>query len=417
MRKLLGSLSLVFILCLSAQRADADDFFFQPKDRIVFLGDSITEQYDYTNVLEYYLVTRFPAWDLQVYNAGIGGDTAGGGNNRAARDVLSEKPTAVTINFGMNDGGYKAPDDKVSDNYFKNQTALVKKLTDARVRVALMSTSPVEGRKRKDGETYNETLGKFADGLKEMAGKNQVTYVDQFHPSLRVLRKLNEDKTAFDCFPDSVHTNGRGGLLMAHSILTAMHAPATVSGVALSADGNVTATERCKVSDVKTDGGKLSFTRTDEALPMVPTPDQKALLPYLDDLSKLNRYGLKVTGLDRNARYELSIDGKKVAMLTGGQLNEGVNLAVYELGPIGAQSTDAWKALVEKNQVLKYRFNTFRRGAGALPTTLTADERKEWDELRERQLSLADKDLEVRRQRMYELAQPKPHRFELTPLP
>src|SRR4051812_4621054 len=102
MRKLLGSLFLLLALSLSAQGADADGFFFKPKDRIVFLGDSITEQYDYTNVVEYYLVTRFPTWDLQVYNAGIGGDTAGGGNGRAVRDVLSEKPTAVTINFGMN---------------------------------------------------------------------------------------------------------------------------------------------------------------------------------------------------------------------------------------------------------------------------------------------------------------------------
>src|SRR5262249_1018036 len=154
-------------------------------------------------------------WDLHVYNAGIGGDTAGGGNGRAARDILSEKPTAVTINFGMNDGGYKAPDDKIYENYIKNQAALVKKLTDAQVRVGLLSTSPVEGRKRKDGDAYNQTLGKFCEGLKEVAAKNGARHFDQFHPALAVLQKMAEDKAAFDCFPDSVHTNGRGGLLMA----------------------------------------------------------------------------------------------------------------------------------------------------------------------------------------------------------
>src|SRR5262245_37769739 len=52
--------ALVVLVGAAADRTLAQDFFFKPKDRIVFLGDSITEQYDYTNFLEYYLVTRFP---------------------------------------------------------------------------------------------------------------------------------------------------------------------------------------------------------------------------------------------------------------------------------------------------------------------------------------------------------------------
>ena len=33
-------------------------------------------------------------------------DTANGGAGRFQSHVLDEKPTAITINFGMNDGGY-----------------------------------------------------------------------------------------------------------------------------------------------------------------------------------------------------------------------------------------------------------------------------------------------------------------------
>src|SRR5205807_1511998 len=109
---------------------------------------------------------------------------------------------------------------------------------------------------------------------------------------------------------------------------TAMHAPPVVSDLSLDANGKVTAAEGCKVSDVKMAGDVLSFTRADDALPMVPTADQKALLPYLDNLSGLNRYGLKVAGLDKENRYELKIDGKKVATYTGEQLGKGVNLAL-----------------------------------------------------------------------------------------
>jgi lysophospholipase L1-like esterase len=412
MRTLLGALALVFALSLSAGRADAaEPFFFKPKDRIVFLGDSITEQYDYTNLIEYYLVSRFPTWDLVVLNAGIGGDTAGGGNNRAERDVLSEKPSAVTINFGMNDGGYKPPDEKVHANYIRNQIALVKKLTAAGVRVGLLATSPVEGRKRKDGEAYNETLGKFADGLKGIAAQNGAQFFDQFHPALAVLRKMAEDQAPFECFPDSVHTNARGGLLMAHSILTAMHAPALVSDLVLTVDGKVTAAERCRATEVKGDGDRLSFLRADEALPLTLQSEHKQLLPYLDDLARLNRYGLKVTGLEKDARYELRIDSQMVAVLTGGQLGQGVNLATGYLGPIAAQSAELWKALLEKNQVVRYRFNNFRRNAPNL--TLTPDERKEFNDLRDKELAFVDGVLEARRKKMYDLAQPKPHRFEL----
>lgn len=409
---------VVFLAALVAGPAPAaDDFFFKPKDRILFLGDSITEQYDYTNFIEYYLVTRFPTWDLTFFNAGIGGDTAGGGNGRALRDVLSENPTAVTINFGMNDGGYRGPDDNIYNNYLKNQNALVKKLTDAKVRVALMATSPVEGRKRKDGETYNETLAKFCEGLKDIAKKHGATHVDQFHPALAVLKKMTADNAKFDCFPDSVHTNSRGGLLMAYAILTAMHAPALVSEAVLDAQGKtVTAAEKCKVTDIALADGKLSFVRLDEALPLVLSADQKALLPYLDNLAALNNYGLKVTGLAKNTQYQLTIDGKLVAKFTGDQLAKGVNLALDDLGPITAQSLEVWKAQVAKNQVLRWRFDNFRRNGFNIPGAFSENERKDLLALRERQLAVADKALQAQRTRVYELAQPKSHKFELTPV-
>src|SRR2546421_6508264 len=106
---------LLSLLCLAAYFASPtsaaeseENFFFRPGDRIVFLGDSITEQYQYSTDIELYLTTRFPTGNFTFLNAGIGGDTANGGAGRFKNHVLAEKPTAVTINFGMNDGGYGA---------------------------------------------------------------------------------------------------------------------------------------------------------------------------------------------------------------------------------------------------------------------------------------------------------------------
>ncbi len=70
---------------------DSKDFFFKAGDRVLFLGDSITEQYQYSTDIELNLTTRFPNWNCLFLNAG----TATGGAGRFATHVLAEKPTAI----------------------------------------------------------------------------------------------------------------------------------------------------------------------------------------------------------------------------------------------------------------------------------------------------------------------------------
>ena len=100
-----GICLLVCIASLAA-RAAAADFFFKDGDVIAVMGDSITEQHLYSNYLEMWTLSRFPAWKLEFHNVGIGGDRSPGGNSRFVRDVLTFKATAMTVDFGMNDGGY-----------------------------------------------------------------------------------------------------------------------------------------------------------------------------------------------------------------------------------------------------------------------------------------------------------------------
>ena len=78
MRKL--TLALVALVALvggpgrAADAAKADKFFFKDGDVVVMIGDSITEQHLYSNYVEMWTVTRFPAWKLTFRNVGIGGD-------------------------------------------------------------------------------------------------------------------------------------------------------------------------------------------------------------------------------------------------------------------------------------------------------------------------------------------------------
>jgi lysophospholipase L1-like esterase len=98
---------LVGLWCLAAApAAPAQSFFLKKGDVVVVMGDSITEQRLYSNYLEIWSQTRFPAYNLVFRNVGIGGDRSVGGNARFKRDVLPLKPSVLTVDFGMNDGRY-----------------------------------------------------------------------------------------------------------------------------------------------------------------------------------------------------------------------------------------------------------------------------------------------------------------------
>src|SRR5688572_22820147 len=105
-------IALVAALFVVEGSVHAQEFFFKDGDSVVMMGDSITEQHLYSNYVEMWSVSRFPAWKLTFRNVGIGGDRSVGGKNRFKRDVLAHKPTALTVDFGMNDGNVRPFEEK-----------------------------------------------------------------------------------------------------------------------------------------------------------------------------------------------------------------------------------------------------------------------------------------------------------------
>src|SRR5712692_9794618 len=55
------------------------DFYLKSGDRIVFYGDSTTEQRLYTVFAEAYLLTRFPKLEVKFVTSGWGSDHVTGG--------------------------------------------------------------------------------------------------------------------------------------------------------------------------------------------------------------------------------------------------------------------------------------------------------------------------------------------------
>ncbi len=177
--------------------ATSGAFPFRNGDRVVFLGDSITEQRLYTTYLETYLLTRFPSWNLKFRNAGWGGDTSflrtrGVPATQALqRDVLDLHPTIVTIDFSMNDAGYGAFKQDLYDQHVAGEAAIVRQLRAANVRPVVLTASAVE--KNEPGHNmqgYNQTLEQFAFGDAAVASRDGVPFADQFHPFVEAINRL-----------------------------------------------------------------------------------------------------------------------------------------------------------------------------------------------------------------------------------
>ncbi len=82
---------------------------------IVALGDSVTQgcmeagvtdyRHVYHRVLQAELETRWPGTIFSLINAGVGGQTAAGGQARLERDVIRPQPDLVICGFCLNDCG------------------------------------------------------------------------------------------------------------------------------------------------------------------------------------------------------------------------------------------------------------------------------------------------------------------------
>ncbi len=329
--------------CLAAVSSGlvfAQEFYLKDGDRVVFYGDSITDQRLYTTFTETYVLTRFPTRDISFVHSGWGGDrvTGGGGGPidlRLRRDVFAYKPTVVTIMLGMNDGSYKAFDQGVYDKFVNGYADIVKSLRAEipALRITAIRPSPFDEvtRSAMKGGGYNPVLIKFGDFLQDLATKEKLDVADLNGPVVRVLEKAKaeDNEIAQKIIPDRVHPGASGHLIMAGGLLRAWNAPSLVSSVEIDAAARkLVSSKFTTVSDlVSTDG--LAWTQLDAALPMpidMKDPVIALAVRSSDFVHSFNQQPLKIGGL-ADGQWTLRIDGEPVGTFTNRQFAEGINLA------------------------------------------------------------------------------------------
>lgn len=403
----------------------ATTFFLKDNDRVVFYGDSITEQRQYTTYIESYCLTRFPKKNLTFVHSGWGGDrvTGGGGGPidlRLQRDVLPYKPTVVTICLGMNDGSYKAFDQNIFNTYVKGYRHIIETLQKELpgVRLTLITASAYDDVTKTPGFAggYNSTLVAYGEAVRELGHEYNIPVADTNAPLVAALSRANtvNPAVASKILPDRVHPQHGGHLVMAAALLKAWNAPATVAEVEINAQsGQVTRAENTRISNLSTGGDTLAFMEQDGALPwpLDRDPERDAdtqlALGVTDIEQDLNRYMLKVTGL-KSTRYQMTVDGKALGFFAASDLENGIDLAAISGLPSNEQARLVLGVTRKHNDLHSQKWRVVqlgdkRKGIDDVP----ADVRTKMDAL-----DAQERDA-IKEQRA--LAQPRPHRVELTP--
>jgi lysophospholipase L1-like esterase len=402
-------------LLLAPSVPGAEPFALRDGDRVVFFGDSITDQRRYTSFAETYVVTRFPKLDVHFVHSGWGGDRVSGGAGgpidvRLYRDVLPYNPTVVTIMLGMNDGAYRAYDPAIFDTFatgYKHIVDVLKRQLPG-VRITAIQPSAYDDVTRAptfDGG-YNGVLKRYSDFLAELAAAQKLDVANLNGPLVDALAKANglDATSAAKLIPDRIHPGDQAALVMAQALLKSWHAPAVVTEVELDAGRrNDPVQTNTHVSDLMF-GKTVSWTQLDNALPM-PLDRSDVLVALVlkscDFVDTLNREPLRVKGLARG-NYRLEIDGDSAGTFSSDQLATGINLADLAT-PMTRQAAAVHKLTQAHLNIHNTRWRQLQVPLQTNESPELLNSLKALDELETRL---------VHDQRA--AAQPRPHRFQLT---
>lgn len=411
-----GLCLLAALLAPSATLFAADGFGLRDGDRVVFFGDSITDQRRYTSLVETYVVTRFPKMDIRFVHSGWGGDRVSGGGGgpidvRLWRDILPYNPTVVTIMLGMNDGSYRAFDQPVFDTFangYKHIVDVLKRQLPG-IRITAIQPSAYDDVTRApvfEGG-YNRVLIRYGEFLSELASTKMLDVANLNTPIVDALTRANaaDPGGAARLIPDRVHPGEQIALVMAQGLLKSWKAPAVVTEVVIDAARHTAATQiNTRVSDIRSEKG-IVWTQIDEALPM-PLNRQDPLVALVlkssDFVESLNRQPLSVKGLARG-NHRLEIDGEPAGTFSAEQLASGINLAELPT-PMLRQAANVHALTLQHTAIHNTRWRQLQIPLQNSESPELLNALKVLDELEAKLI-----------RDQHAAAQPRMHRFQLSP--
>ncbi len=371
------ALSLIIFFCvftvgLIAGDDQPQESFLKVGDRIAIIGDSITEQKQYSVMIETYLRACTPELKVSVIQFGWSGERAGGFAARMNNDLMGWKPTVATLCYGMNDGGYQPYKEAIGAEYRKQMERIAECFRGAKMRVVVGSPSVVDSftwRKDKPDadKAYNENLARLGGIGKEIAVANGYVFADVHAVMMESMTKakasLGEEYAVAG--GDGVHPGQNGHLCMAYAFLKGLGMDGHIGEIRMSWPDKVEVSDGHALKSVKDGSIEVESLRYPFCFSGGPTNANgtESILPYLPFNLDLNRFLLVVKDLPE-AQADV-IWGKGTKTFTKEQLEKGINLAEEFLdnpfseafrkvvGAVAAkQSDEAW--------LIKGMLNSFR---------------------------------------------------------
>ena len=330
--KSIRSLVLALVLAPCAFAESPKPSLLPPNARVAIIGDSITEQKQYSKFMEVYLLACTGRDDIKCFQFGWGGETAGGFKNREENDLSAFHPNVATFCYGMNDGQYKRYEEAIGSSYEANMREVLKKAQ------AIGVTSIVAGtpgavdtfyfqKNPKSAVWYNDNLAHLGAIDKKLAEEFHTGFADVHGEMIEAMRKAKGDLgDKYDvCGTDGVHPHANGHLLMAAAYLKALGMDGNIGEITIDMKGASSASDGHKATgengkaEIESRKWPFCFSGDDN------NPDgTRSILKYCNFNEDLNRLTLKVKNLEApKARVQW---GDASVEFTREQLTAGVNL-------------------------------------------------------------------------------------------
>ena len=195
-------------------------------DRIVFLGDSITQggagPNGYVTMIRHALEKKHADLKIEVIGAGISGNKVPDLQRRVDKDVIAKKPTIVVIYIGINDVWHGEKDPArgtLPDAFVAGLKEVIGKCQEAGATVVLCTPSVI-GEKLDGKNALDAKLDEYSDLSRKLAKELKLPLCDlrkAFLDHLKANNKDNADKGILT--GDRVHLNQAGNQFVADTML------------------------------------------------------------------------------------------------------------------------------------------------------------------------------------------------------
>lgn len=353
-------------------------------DRLAIIGDSITEQRQYSRIIETYLTVCTPQLEVTARQYGWSGETAEGFLRRMTNDTLRFRPTVATTCYGMNDHRYQPFDPVVGEWYRQNMQGVVRSLKSAGARVVLGSPGCVgkmPGWVKSAKGTYedlNANLCQLRNIDIEIAQAEGVNFADVFWPMMTgfIEGRRRHGDDYYVSGKDGVHPGWAGQTVMAYAFLKGMGLDGEIGRFTVDlGSAKATASEGHDVLGFASGELKVRSTRFPFCAQGALNDDNSIrsgmeLVPFNQEL---NRFILVVQG-GAAARYRVTWGGE-TRSYPAEQLAAGINLAAdFVVNPFTAAFEKVDAAVAAKQEYETRQIKTLFHGPeGRADREMTAE--------------------------------------------